>query len=72
MVPSKRSPSGLKAAWCQRARILIGKLDSRTTDDWDALIQDFHLQGKEKTAVVDPENGRFLLAKAVAREVVKV
>ena len=52
--------------------ILSGHIDRRNTDYWDALIQDLHDQGEEKTAVVDPENGLFLLAKAVSRDEVKV
>ncbi len=52
--------------------ILSGHIDRRNTDYWDSLIQDLHAQGVEKTAVVDPENGLFLLAKAVSRDDVKV
>ena len=52
--------------------ILSGHIDRRNTDYWDALIQDLHAQGVEKTAVVDPENGLFLLAKTVSRDEVKV
>jgi hypothetical protein len=70
--PQKEIAIWLNGCLVPADEILCGSIRNDNTADWDEQLRAFNKRDERKTAVVDPENGRLLLARAVARDKVTV
>jgi hypothetical protein len=70
--PQREFSIWVNGCFIPAGEILSGQITDDNAAYWNTLMRGLKKEGKKKSVVVDPENGRFLLAKAVARQSVTV